>query len=70
MATACYLGLENKITPRKVGSQTTNITSVKAADLLATPPGHWKTIMNSSGLLANYLGDFQRVVANGLFPWK
>lgn len=70
MVTACYVAIEKKVPPRKIGGTSPKpISSVKAEDLLTTPPQHWKTMMNMSDLLAKYLGDFQRVVANGLFPW-
>jgi hypothetical protein len=70
MITACYVALDNKVPPRRIGGKTPKaITSVKAEDLLTTPPQHWKTMMSMTDLLANYLGEFQRVVANGLFPW-
>ncbi len=71
MATACHVALEVKPPPRKVGrGLAAPITSVKAGDLLATPTAHWKQIMGSDAVLADYMRDFQRVVADGLFPWK
>ncbi len=71
MSTACHVALEEKPAPRKVGrGAVTAIGSVKASDLLATPTAHWKNIISKDEILAGYLGDFQRLVANGLFPWK
>lgn len=71
MATACYIALEEKCPPRKIGrASTSTITSVKAGDLLATPTDHWKLMRENELLLATYLRDFQLVVAGGLFPWK
>lgn len=71
MATACHVALEVKPPPRKVGrGAITPIVSVKAGDLLATPTAHWKLIIGNDSLLAEYLKDFQRIVASGLFPWK
>ena len=45
------------------------ISSLKAADLLATPASHWRLIMANDDLLASFLGDFQKVVAGGAFPY-
>lgn len=71
--TACYVALEgnNKPEPRKItGSKATTITSVKAGDLLATPALHWKNVIHNEGKLAEFLGDFQKVVAGGYFPYS
>ncbi len=71
MSTACYLALEVKAPPRKIGrAPVLSITSVKAGDLLATPTIHWQQIISSSDQLARYLYEFQLTVAGGLFPWK
>jgi hypothetical protein len=71
LSTACHVALEEKTPPRKVGrGLTTPISSVKAGDLLSTPTAHWKLIMANDTVLAEYLRDFQRIVASGLFPWK
>ncbi|QXE87414.1 DUF262 domain-containing protein [Geomonas nitrogeniifigens] len=71
IVTACHVALEEKAQPRKVGrGATTPIASVKAGDLLATPTAHWKLIMGADNMLAEYLKDFQRLVASGMFPWK
>ena len=71
LSTACHVALEEKAEPRRVGrGLVTQISSVKAGDLLATPTAHWKLMMANDALLAEYLKDFQRIVASGLFPWK
>jgi hypothetical protein len=43
---------------------------VKAGDLLATPTLHWRSIVENDDLLANFLGDFQKIVAGGFFPYS
>lgn len=73
-ATACYVALENKVKPRRIGAfgkarKDHEISSVKADDLLATPTEHWRNVMSNDAVLAEFIGDFQRVVADGLFPW-
>jgi hypothetical protein len=71
MVTACFVALNKKSEPKKIeGSVTTNISSVKAADLLATPTLHWKSVILNEDLLAEFLGDFQKVVAGGYFPYS
>lgn len=73
MVTACYLALESpaKPAPRRVrGEERSAVTSVKADDLLATPPDHWKQVVQNDGLLAEYLRDFQEVAAGGYFPYS
>jgi len=68
--TACYVGLDVKPAPRKVsGAETGSITSVKAGDLLATPTLHWRNITQNEDLLAKFIGDFEKVVAGGYFPY-
>lgn len=72
IATACYIALENKPEPRLfrgAKKEASEISSVKADDLLRTPTQHWKNIVENDSLLAEFLGDFQRVVASGYFPW-
>jgi hypothetical protein len=69
--TACYVALDTRPDPRKVtGNLVSTIASVKAADLLATPTLHWRSIVANGDLLAKYLGDFQNVVAGGSFPYN
>jgi hypothetical protein len=70
IVTACYIALETKAEPRKVKSnRVTSITSIKAADLLATPTLHWKNMIRHDSLLAEIIGDFQKLVAGGTFPY-
>lgn len=69
MVTACHVALEDKPAPRRVGRRgTQKITSVKASDLLATPTDHWKNVIGNTQRFAEFLGDFQTVVAQGYFP--
>lgn len=68
--TACYVALDSKPQPRKVsGTDVGPITSVKAGDLLATPTLHWKGIIQNDDLLAKFIGDFEKLVAGGYFPY-
>jgi hypothetical protein len=68
--TACYVAADDKPTPSRVaGAVVASISSVKAGDLLATPTLHWRSIIKNDDLLANFLGDFQKIVANGFFPY-
>jgi hypothetical protein len=68
--TACYVALKSKPAPRFVsGTRTELISSVKAEDLLATPTQHWRSIVRNAELLARFIGDFQQVVAGGVFPF-
>lgn len=73
MSTACYVALEEKPKPRPFKGGTTKkaeeISSVKADDLLRTPTQHWKNIIGNDTYLAEFLGDFQKVVGGGYFPW-
>ncbi|MEP6757536.1 MAG: DUF262 domain-containing protein [Chthonomonadales bacterium] len=71
IVTACYVALETKQPPRSVaGLKSETITSVKSADLLAVPKEHWRNVISNDDLLANYLGDFQKLVAGGYFPYS
>lgn len=71
IVTACYLAADSKFSPGRVaGADVGTITSVKAGDLLATPTLHWRSIIKNDDLLANFLGDFQKTVAGGFFPYK
>lgn len=67
IVTACYVALVEKPAPRHVAGG--NGEGVKAADLLATPTGHWRSIVANDDLLAKALADFQKVVAGGYFPY-
>jgi len=69
--TACYVAATEKPVPRKVaGASAASISSVKSGDLLATPTSHWRSIVTNQDVLAKFLGDFQRVVAGGSFPFS
>lgn len=69
IVTSIYIALEVTPAPPRRGGG--DITSVKSNDLLATPTEHWKIVCQSTNteLLAQYMGLFQKVVANGYFPW-
>jgi hypothetical protein len=70
IVTACYVALLSKPSPRRVsGSDSSGVNSVKASDLLATPTLHWRAVVDNDDLLARMLGDFQKVVAGGYFPY-
>ncbi len=70
IVTACYVALETKHAPRPVSGQKAEaVTSVKSADLLAVPKEHWRNVISNDDLLANYLGDFQSLIAGGYFPY-
>jgi hypothetical protein len=69
MVTACHVALEEKPDPRRIGRKSsTKIGSVKASDLLATPTEHWKNVIGNTDRFAEFIGDFQKVVARGYFP--
>lgn len=71
IVTACYTALDMKGAPRPIsGSSSTQISSVKSADLLATPLSHWRLVISEQDQLARYFGDFQTLVAGGLFPYS
>lgn len=72
MVTASYLALDTeKPEPRSVGRRRPKpVTSVKAGDLLATPPDFWKEVISSKERLGSYIGAFQNAVAGGGFPLK
>jgi hypothetical protein len=72
-ATACYVALDPAARPRArpvSRGASGEISSVKAADLLATPTDHWQKFVSKKESLAGYFLDFQRIVAGGLFPWR
>lgn len=69
--TACHVALINKPEPRAVGSgRAEAITSVKSGDLLATPTAHWKSVRENGAVFTTFLGEAQKVIANGYFPWS
>ena len=71
MVAACHVALEKKYPPRKMkGSKKTSITSVKSPDLLAVPAEHWADVIKGEEEFAQYIGDFQKVVADGYFPYS
>lgn len=73
IVTAAYVALErtDKAKPRQISGskKITTIDSVKAPDLLATPSAHWQNVVKNAEKLASYLGDFQVLVAGGLFSY-
>ena len=71
IVTASYLALAEKPAPRRVGrKQPTALNSVKAGDLLATPTAHWEQAIEQTARFAEFLGDFQKGVARGYFPYS
>ena len=70
IVTACYLAIDSeKPEPRAVGRrQAKAISSVKAQDLLATPPDFWRTVIGERATLASFMGGFQLSVAGAYFP--
>ena len=71
IVTACYIALDQKPTPRKVGrSHSGTISSIKSGDLLGVPTDHWKNVTANTELIAEFLRDFQEVVAGGAFPYS
>jgi len=70
IVTACYVALESKPKPRQVGKgKLSQITSVKAGDLLATPTDHWEHVWQHDELFAQYMGDAQKSICGGFFPF-
>jgi hypothetical protein len=73
MVTAAFVALErnDKAKPRQVSGRksVTTIDSIKSPDLLATPSKHWETVVANDQKLASFLGDFQTVVAGGVFGY-
>ena len=71
IVTACYIALDQKGPPRQIaGSRSSDISSIKSSDLLATPLSHWRRVMCQQDLLAGIFSDFQHLVAGGLFPFS
>lgn len=70
IVTACYISLDQKPAPRKVGrSHSGTISSIKSGDLLGVPTEHWKNVTANTELVSEFLRDFQEVVAGGAFPY-
>ena len=70
IVTACHVSLVDKPAPRPTGGgRAEPITSVKSGDQLATPAEHWRSIKENQGELALSLGNAQKAVAGGYFPW-
>jgi len=71
LVTACYVARESKPEPpRKSKGKRKEIASVKSPDLLNTPKGHWREVVQHQDDLANFLKDFQYLVAGGLFGYR
>jgi hypothetical protein len=71
IVTACYIALDRKPPPRKVGrSHSGTISSIKSGDLLGVPTEHWKNATTNTQLISEFLRDFQEVVAGGAFPYS
>lgn len=72
LVTACYVALDAKAEPRKrpgiAQKSAASVSSVKSADLLATPAAHWRNVINSQDRFADFLGDFQKCTAEGFYP--
>jgi hypothetical protein len=66
IVTACYVALDQK--PPSKSQQ--SVTSVKSGDLMATPTIHWRNVIQNQSRLAEFLLEFQRVVAHGLFSYQ
>ncbi len=73
LVTAAFVALErdDKPAPRQVSGakRITVIDSIKSPDLLATPPEHWQHVVANEASLATFMGDFQMLVAGGLFGY-
>lgn len=68
--TACYIAADIKSPPRRVGRNSpSSITSIKSGDLLSVPTDHWRQVVANTPLIAQFLNDFQLVVAGGNFPY-
>ena len=75
LATSCFVAmtdLPTKPKSRRVAgsSKIRTITTVKSSDLLATPTEHWEQITSHTKEFANFIGDFQQVVAGGAFGYQ
>lgn len=65
IVTACQVALDNPPQPRAISHRPVQISSVKSADLLATPLDHWESITANDDVLASFLAEFQELVAGG-----
>lgn len=71
IVTACYVALDQKPRSRNLGGgRQSSVTSVKSGDLMATPTLHWRNVIQNQLRLAEFLLEFQRVVAQGLFSYQ
>lgn len=70
IVTACYVALNQKPPSRHLAGGNQTINSVKSGDLMATPTLHWRNIIQNQVRLAEFLLDFQKVVAQGLFSYQ
>jgi hypothetical protein len=52
-----------------VGGRVSEIRSVKAGDLLATPTEHWRALASDTIGFAECIGKAQQCVAGGFFSW-
>lgn len=68
--TACYVASIEKDPPKKVGTKSESVTSIKSSDLLATPTAMWLKAASNSQLLADFFGAAQKTIAGGYFPWS
>lgn len=70
LATAAYVALDSKPAARSAGGASRRqVTSIKAADLLATPSEHWRSVVANEDSVCAFLSDMQTVVAGAAFPW-
>jgi len=72
IVTATYIALSANSRPKQrlIRGSSQGASSLKAGDLLSTPTEHWRAVQANSETLAAYLGDAQRAVAGGFFPWE
>lgn len=70
IVTACYVALDQKPPSRSLAGGRQTVTSVKSGHLMATPTLHWRNVVQNQSRLAEFLLDFQRVVAHGLFSYQ
>ncbi|MBY6122537.1 DUF262 domain-containing protein [Mameliella alba] len=74
ISTACFVALNDLPTKPKArrvagSSKPKAITSVKSSDLLATPVDHWIHLVDHTDEFSQFIGDFQKVVADGSFGY-
>lgn len=75
LVTACLVALADlptKPEARRVAGakKSRSITTVKSADLLATPTEHWLNVSQNTDIFAEFIGDFQKVVGGGSFGYQ